>query len=66
MGKHLLLFEFTEVEVAFIPSFKGGELIVGRHEWMCLAIALDLRCFIEPLPARPLLGVLPVNRFACK
>ena len=31
---------------------------------MGLAVALDLRGFVEPLPARAVLGVLPVDRLA--
>ena len=41
-----------------------GELVVGRQERVGLAIALDLRHLVEPLPARPRLGILAVDRLA--
>ena len=41
-----------------------GELVVGREERVGLAVALDLRRFVEPLPLRPHRGVFAIDGLA--
>ena len=62
--EHLRLLEFAEVEVALVPALEVGELVVGREERMRLAVALDLRGFVEALPLRAGLGILAVDLLA--
>ena len=59
--QHLRLLDFGEVEVALVPALEVRELIVGRQERMRLAVALDLRGFVERLPAHAVLGIFTVD-----
>ena len=54
----------AEVEVALVPDLEVGELVVRRQERMRLAVALDLRDFVEPLPLRARLDVLARDALA--
>ena len=62
--KHFGRLGHRQVEVALVPAFEIGELVVRRQEGMGLAIALDLRRLVEPLPFGPLLSILAVDRLA--
>ena len=63
--EHLGLFRFAEIEIALVPALEVGELIVGREERMGLAVAFDLRHFVERLPAGAAVGVGAVD-FICR
>ena len=60
--QHVPLLQLAEIEVALVPPLEAGELVVRREERMRLAVPLDLRGLVDALPARPGLGVLPVDR----
>ena len=64
--EHLRLFLHAIVEIAFVPAFEVGELVVRRKEWMRLAVAFDLRDFIQRLPAHAILGVFAVDLLPCE
>ena len=60
--KHFRLLGDGQVEIALVPAFEVGELVVGRQEGMSFAVALDLGDFVDVLPTRAGLGVLAVDR----
>ena len=62
--QHLRLLGYAQVEVALVPALEIGELVVGREEGMGLAVALDLRRFVEALPLGARLGIFAVDRLA--
>src|SRR4029453_19211082 len=62
--EHRWRLRLAEIEVALVPPFVVGELVVRREEGMRLAVALDLRDLVEALAVRPRLGVLPVDGLA--
>ena len=62
--QHRRLLQFSQVEIALVPTLEVGEFIVRRKERVRLAIALDLRHFVERLPAHPVLGVFAVDLLA--
>ena len=62
--EHLRLFLHAIVEIAFVPAFEVGELVVRRKEWMRLAVAFDLRDFVQRLPAHAIFCVVAVDLLA--
>ena len=62
--QHFRLLQLGQIQVALVPTFEVGEFIVGRQEGVRLAVALDLRRFIEWLPADAVLGILAINLLA--
>ena len=62
--QHLGLLELGQVEIALVPALEIGELVVGRQEGVGLAVALDLRRFVEALPLGAGLGIFAVDRLA--
>ncbi len=61
--KHVLRLCDTAVEVALVPDFKIGELVIGRQVRMRLAGALGLGDFVKPLPLVTRLHIFAVNLF---
>ena len=62
--EHLGLLRFAEIEIALVPALEVGELIVRRKKRMRLAVAFDLRHFVERLPAGASVGVGAVDLVA--
>ena len=62
--EHLRLLQLAQVEIALVPALEVGELVVRREEGMGLAVALDLRRFVEPLPLGARFGIFAVDRLA--
>ena len=62
--QHLRLLQFSQIEVALVPTLEVGEFIIGRKKRMGLAITFDLRGFVERLPAGSILGIFAVDPFA--
>jgi hypothetical protein len=62
--QHLGFFT-SQIQVVLVPTFEV-RTIVGRKKWMRLAIALDLRGFVQRLPAYAALGVRAVDPLAAE
>ena len=60
-GQHFGPLGFAEIEIALVPGLVVGEFVVRRQQGMGLAVALDLRHFVERFPARALLDVVLVD-----
>ncbi len=61
LGQHLVRLAFGQIEVADVPGFVVGELVVGRQERMRFAVTLDLGDLVQRLPLGALLDVAAIQ-----